>query len=426
MPRVSRPLGLALVSAAAAGIVFACAETKPQELTSAPPDPSPAPATPDAGPLETPFTPDDDASIDAGARVVDFEPVSTGPLTRPIEIAARAGRIYVAEQPGRLRILGADGSTDALALDITSRVTQGYDQGLLGFTFHPGFPATPYLYVAYTASHPDDPPPADVVMQSVVARYESLDGGLTFVADTEKRLLVWDQPGVNHNNNSLVFGPDGYLYIASGEGGSQTDFTYGNAQNNDNLLGTILRIDVDDGDPYAIPASNPFVDGGGLPEIYAYGLRNVWRFDFDVPTGRLFAGDVGQLSWEEINEIFPGGNYGWAAREGRECFDGGPGCDGSFIDPLIVHDHTEANAIVGGVVYHGTKIPSLTGKYVYCDAGSGYFWAATMDSLTPTPIRIHSEPRMRAVSIRLDEDGEILVAQHAAGRVLRMVPASAP
>lgn len=426
MPRDPRPLGLvALVSLSAAAVAAACTEKKPLELTGTPP--TTTTATPDAGPFEDPFTPiDDDASIDAGARVVDFVPISTGPLTRPIEISARAGRVYVAEQPGRIRILGADGSTDAVALDIGSRVTQGYDQGILGFTFHPGFPATPYLYVTYTAAHPDDPPPDDVVMQSVVARYESLDGGLTFDAETEKRLLVWDQPGVNHNNNSLVFGPDGFLYIASGEGGSQLDLTYGNAQNNDNLLGTILRVDVDNGDPYAIPASNPFVDGGGLPEIYAYGLRNVWRFDFDVPSGRLFAGDVGQLSWEEINEIVPGGNYGWAAREGFECFDGGPGCDGTFIDPLIVHDHTEANAIVGGVVYHGTKIPSLTGKYVYCDAGSGFFWAASMDSPNPTPIRIHSEPRVRAVSIRLDEDGEILVAQYAAGRVLRMVPATEP
>lgn len=425
VPRAPLPVGLSLLAAAAAaGIFIACTEVKPRELTSTPP--ASTPPAPDAGPFEPPFTPDDDGSIDAGARVVGFVPVSSGPLTRPIEISARAGRIYVAEQPGRLRILGADGSSDALALDVTSRVTQGYDQGLLGFTFHPGFPATPYLYVTYTAPHPDDPAPDNVVFQAVIARYETKDGGLTFDADTEKRLLVWDQPGANHNNNSVVFGPDGLLYIASGDGADPLDLRFEHAQDTTNFLGKILRIDVDDGDPYAVPASNPFADGGGLPEIYAYGLRNVWRFDFDAKSGRLFAGDVGYLDWEEINEIFPGANYGWAAREGLECFDGGPGCDGTFVDPLIVHDHTEANAIVGGVVYHGTKIPSLTGKYVYCDAGSGYFWAATMDSLAPTPIRIHSEPRMRAVSIRLDEDGEILVAQYAAGRVMRMVPASAP
>ncbi|MBX3205024.1 MAG: PQQ-dependent sugar dehydrogenase [Labilithrix sp.] len=401
-----------------AGVVAACTEQKPVELGGAPPSPTIGPdsdASTDPPPVE-----ETDAPITPPKSSVAFVPVSTGVLSKPIEISARAGRIYVAEQTGKIRRLGADGATDDVALDIASRVTNGYDQGLLGFTFHPNFPATPYLYVSYTAPHPDVPPPENVSFQSVVARYESVDGGLTFDDDTEKRLLVWDHPGVNHNNNSLVFGPDGLLYIASGDGSDPLDRRYSQSQDTNNLFAAILRIDVDNGDPYSIPPSNPFAAGGGRPEIYAYGLRNVWRFDFDGKSGRLFAGDVGHLDWEEINEVFPGANYGWAAREGMFCFDAGPGCDGTFVDPLIVHDHTEANSIVGGVVYHGTKIPHLTGKYVYCDAGSGYFWAASMDSPKPTPVRIHETPRMRAVTIRLDEDGEILVAQYAAGRVLRM------
>ena len=415
-----RTAGLvALLSSASllASAVAGCEDNPTPELEATPPVQAPVA---DGGDDANEPAPTPDAQAPRKTRI-GFVPVSTGMLSKPIDIAARAGRLYVAEQNGTIRLLAPDGATGPVVLDIESRVTKGYDQGILGFTFHPGFPATPYLYITYTAPHPDVPAPSNVAFQSVIARYESSDGGLTFGADSEKRIMVWDHPGVNHNNNSVLFGPDGYLYISSGDGADPADLEYKTAQRTDVLLGKMLRIDVDNGDPYAIPPSNPFADGdGGRPEIFAYGLRNTWRFDFDAKSKRLFGGDVGQLTYEEINEIVLGGNYGWAAREGYSCHDAGPGCDGTFIDPLIVHDHTEANAIVGGVVYHGTKIPELTGKYVYCDAGSGYFWAATMDSLTPKAERIYEEPRMRAVSIRLDEDGEILVVQYGAGRIWRM------
>ena len=424
MPRARPTAGLValLPLPSIAGVIAACTEELPPPVDSAPRElPQPEP---DGGDLDRP-----DGAPDALAPPttrLGFLQVSTGPLTRPIEIAARAGRLYVAEHFGTIRLLGPDGSTGTVVLDIEPRITKGYDQGILGFTFHPDFPDTPYLYVTYTSPHPDVPAPPNVSFQSVIARYESSDGGLTFDADTEKRILVWDHPGVNHNNNSVLFGPDGYLYISSGDGADPTDLRFEHAQRTDVLLGKMLRIDVDNGDPYAIPPSNPFADGGGLPEIFALGLRNPWRFDFDAESKRLFAGDVGQYSFEEINEIVLGGNYGWGAREGYSCFDGGPGCDGTFIDPLIVHGRAEATAIVGGVVYHGTKIPELTGKYVYSDTTTGFFWAAAMDSPAPEPARLLDGRRMHAVSIRLDEDGEILVVEYGAGKIWRMTLEQVP
>jgi glucose/arabinose dehydrogenase len=367
-------------------------------------------------------TPLDPSAVERGGPVkqLAFAPITNVKLSYPVEIAARVGRTYVAEQTGQLRILGPDPSAAPVVLDITTRITTGYDQGIVGFAFHPAFPAKPYVYVSFTAPHPQTPPPTTVVFESVIARYESADGGLTFDPATEQRLLVWDQPAVNHNNGGVVFGPDGYLYIGSGDGADPKDVQTQNAQKTELLLGKILRVDVDGAVPYAIPPTNPFANGGGRPEIYAFGLRNPWRFDFDAKTGRLWAGDVGELLWEEIDEIIPGGNYGWGNREGPMCHTGGVTCDGPFVEPLAVHSHTEATAIVGGVFYHGTGVPELTGKYIYGDASSGRFWALATDGSTPTPALIHDSKTIRPVSLRLDEAGEILVADYRNGTVVRL------
>lgn len=360
---------------------------------------------------------------------IGYTAVSSATFLRAIEVEAKAGRIYVAQQTGALRVV--DGPTKApTVLDISDRISNGYDQGLLGFALHPKFPDTPYVYVTYTAP-PPSPPPPNVSFVAVIARFELKSDGVSFDPASEKRILVFDHPGVNHNNDAVLFGPDGYLYIASGEGSDPLEVNYQPAQRKTSLLGKILRIDVDHGDPYVIPPTNPFAGAqdGSRPEIYAYGLRNPWRFNFDSKSGRLWVGDVGHLTWEEIDEIIPGGNYGWGNREGFECFSGGLTCEGSYIDPILVHNHTEAAAIIGGVFYYGTAIPELTGTYVYADAQSSNFWSVSTDltkTKIPVPTRLdRGLGRLRPVSLRLDEQGEILVVSYL-GKLLRLTAPTAP
>lgn len=302
-------------------------------------------------------------------------------FNRPVDLQdARDGssRLFAVEQEGR--IYGIDYSSasndTSLFLDISGKVIGpsegGSEEGLLGLAFHPNYSENGYFYVDYTTDSP---------RRTVISRF-SVDESNASLADplSEVVILEVEQPYANHNGGQIAFGPDGLLYVAMGDGGSSGD-PLGHAQNLSTLLGSILRIDVDSTDPglsYSIPSTNPFKGNilGFREEIYAYGLRNPWRFSFDSETGDLWVADVGQNAIEEIDIVVPAGNYGWAIKEGSSCYNPAIGCNSTgLIDPIHEYGHGVGRSITGGYVYRGAKIPSLIGMYIYADFVSGRIWA---------------------------------------------------
>jgi glucose/arabinose dehydrogenase len=293
-------------------------------------------------------------------------------------------------------------------LDMTDRVRYGGEQGLLGLAFHPAYKQNGRFVVNYVRRSDGS---------TVIAEFQvspNPDRSQT----TEKQLLVVAQPYPNHKGGMVEFGPDGFLYIALGDGGSGGD--PGNrGQNRNELLGKLLRIDVDHGTPYAVPKDNPFASGGGRPEIFAYGLRNPWRFSFDRQTGELWAADVGQDAWEEIDIVQRGGNYGWRILEGSHCFLPREGCarDG-LIPPVAEYGHDKGRcSITGGYVYRGSRLPALRGAYLYGDFCSGEIFALVkgiQQTLLATGIRI--------ASFGQDQEGELYVVGHG-GTIHRIVEA---
>ena len=271
-------------------------------------------------------------------------------------------RWWASQQPGRIVFFDVDDPDVAeatVALDITDRVTDGGELGLLGLAFAPDFATSGQLYVSYTASGP----------VSRISRFTSSDGGTTFDANSEQILFSVSQPYGNHNGGDLQFGPDGMLYIGYGDGGSGGD-PEGNGQDAHTPLGAILRIDVaGGGEGYAIPPDNPFAAGqDGHPAVWAYGLRNPWRLRFDRETGDLWSGDVGQDAFEEVNRIVKGGNYGWNTKEGTHCFAEDPCDKPDLIDPVVEYAHGDSSlSVVGGYVYRGSAIPELRGVYLFAD-----------------------------------------------------------
>ena len=306
--------------------------------------------------------------FDPGRVALGLERVAEG-LRQPLFVTHAgdgSGRLFVVEKGGTIRLL--DGNQ--LFLDLTPRVlASGSEQGLLGLAFHPRFRDNGLFYVAYTARPSGD---------NVVARYALTADGRGDPA-SERRLLAQPDPAANHNGGMLAFGPDGYLYIGLGDGGGAND-QFRNAQNRQSLLGKILRVDVDGGEPYAIPPDNPFVgDGASRGEIWAYGLRNPWRFSFDRATQDLYIGDVGQNRVEWVHHQ-PGGsrggqNYGWPILEGSRCLQG-TSCDRSGLTlPVAEYDHSLGCSVTGGYVYRGTTSPALIGSYLFSDICSGRIWS---------------------------------------------------
>ncbi|TMM55915.1 PQQ-dependent sugar dehydrogenase [Maribacter algarum] len=319
-------------------------------------------------------------------------------------------RIFVVEQGGVIRVFANDAVTSQsnIFLDIASNLVSRDELGLLGLAFHPNYSTNGLFYVTYT-------PSADL---AVVSSFRVSSSNSNIADPTSETILLRiPQPFANHNGGQLAFGPDGYLYIASGDGGSGGD-PQGNAQNLTNLLGKILRIDVDrteNGLEYAIPSDNPFVTSRSAQhEIYAYGLRNPWRFSFDVQTDLLWAGDVGQNRIEEIDIIENGGNYGWNTLEGTQCFDS-PTCDsGGFIAPIFEYDQSDNDrSITGGYVYRGQSTPSLQGRYIYGDFISGRIWGLSTNLETNiTNNQLLAESRLPISSFGTDTNNELYICAY--------------
>lgn len=346
-------------------------------------------------------------------------------FNRPI-VVTHAGdgsnRVFVAEQEGIIKVFKNDQEVEEATtfLDIDERCVYAdnrNEEGLLGFAFHPKFKDNGEFFLYYTSSEAD--------LLSKISRFRvSKDNPNVADPESEEVILRVPQPYWNHNGGTLAFGGDGFLYIALGDGGSGSD-PHGNGQNLTTLLGSILRIDVDHKageNNYAIPKDNPFVGktvpagpkGKMLPareEIYAYGLRNVWRMAFDRKTGLLWAADVGQGLWEEINIIRPGGNYGWNIREAKHWFrpDGNDAVRPDLIDPILEYHHDIGKSITGGSVYRGTRVPELSGKYVYADYVSGLLWALDYDQAAGKVVANYSltGDKLPVMSFGEDETGDL-------------------
>ncbi len=424
----ARPL---LATLLAALVVAACATDADTEPPAEPSETAEAPdeATAEAPPAEPAGAEAAEDEADEGPEEPEPEPldpligleveVVAEDLSQPLGVATAAGdqRLFVVQRGGQVRIVEPDGTVaDEPFLDVGDRITSGsIEQGLLGFVFHPDHPADPRVFAYYSVPSND----------TRLVSYEVADDGQRVDLDTEVELLVVDRhpERVRHNGGQLLFGPDGHLWAAIGDGAQASV----NGQDPDTLPGTILRIDVDGGDPYAIPADNPFVDGGGAPEVYHYGLRNPWRFTIDEVEGLVYIADVGQETVEEIN-IVPvdegGHNFGWPVFEGTLEFYGGEP-HSPVTDPVREVFHEDGHcSITGGYVYRGEAIPELDGHYFHGDWCRGLMesfryedgevldivdWTEELDVEMPS-------------SFGLDSDGELLVVDWGASALLRIVP----
>lgn len=328
-----------------------------------------------------------------------------------------SNRLFVIEQPGRIRVFANDPAVKSagIYLDLTAKVASGGEMGLLGLAFHPDFTHNGYLYVNYTKRKP---------LETIIARFQAktADAGRIDPA-TETILLRFAQPYDNHNGGKLAFGPDGYLYISTGDGGAWGD-QHNYAQNRSSLLGKILRLNVNKTDKghYGIPADNPYAGNqeGYREELYAYGLRNPWRFSFDRQTGQLWAGDVGQNEFEEIDLITKGGNYGWRLKEGNRCYNPRHDCDnGQLTDPVHTYPRTDGVSVTGGFVYRGSRIPALRGRYIFGDYSNGKVWALSVDTNRKTGHELISGDGGSVSAFGEDATGELYILDHSAGKIRR-------
>jgi glucose/arabinose dehydrogenase len=363
-------------------------ETQTREASQPVPDTATAPAT------EPPIV---NASSFPNAANYEWKLITSG-LKRPVDIQPAndgSARLFIIEKYGTIRIFENGQLLDAPFLDITDRVNDsGNEMGLLGLAFDPNYEQNGFFYVNYTGEG----------RTTHISRFQA--SGNSADSGSEKILLAVEQPFQNHKGGTLSFGPDGYLYAGLGDGGSAGD-PYKNGQNTNVLLGKILRVNVNNGDPYAIPSDNPFGN-----EVWAYGLRNPWRISFDRATGDLWIGDVGQDKWEEIDYLpvgsQGGANFGWSIMEGNHNYDGEPQ-SGMYL-PVAEYSHAEGGcSVTGGYVYRGTALPEWNGIYLYGDYCSGKVWAL-IPSDGQWQSQVMFETGALITSFGQDESGEIYLA----------------
>ena len=369
--------------------------------TAAAPTPTPAAAVDSPEPVEArPLAP---VELEPAFPGLEFDRMVL--LTYPDD---GSGRLFVVLQPGRIVVFQNDPGVESAEtfLDIRERVNDsGNEEGLLGLAFDPAFAQNGHFYVNYTASGP---------RRTVVSRFSvSADDPSRADPDSELVFLEVAQPYRNHNGGHIAFGPDGMLYVGLGDGGSSGD-PRGNGQDTSTLLGSILRIDVsglDETGGYAAPSDNPFAGGDGTArgEIWAYGLRNPWRFSFDRQTGDLWAADVGQNQYEEVDLIRPGRNYGWNFMEGSKCFRP-TNCDTRGLEmPVAEYGRDGGCSVTGGYVYRGSRQPALYGAYLYADFCSGKIWALRHDGAAVTEQMLIVDTGLSISSFGEDESGEVYV-----------------
>jgi glucose/arabinose dehydrogenase len=354
----------------------------------------------------------------ASAQDVALLPIASG-LSQPVALThAGDTRLFITQQVGIIQIYDALGLRATPFLDIRSLVLSGGERGLLSVAFHPLYRDNGFFFVYYTNRLGDNS----------VARYQvsANDPDRADPASGTILLTIPHPDFANHNGGQLQFGPDGYLYIGTGDGGSGGD-PNNHAQDLTQLLGKLLRIDVDHGSPYAIPASNPFFGhSNARNEIWAYGLRNPWRFSFDRSTGDLWIGDVGQDLYEEVDlqpaTSIGGENYGWRKMEGFHCYNPSTNCtDPSFTMPILEYSHAQgACSITGGYRYRGTQIPSLKGAYLYGDYCIGSIWTATQTNGVWTSKTLFTTT-IRISSFGEDVSGELYVMDVAKGIVYKFI-----